>query len=299
MTKKKIVLIGATGKVGSKVAELLLSQNTELTLIARTKEKLLPFQAKGAKIVAASVLEVEQLIAALTGADAVLTMIASNGLAPDFLADQLQQADAQIKAIQQSGIKYVVNLSSNGCQVKEGNGVIQGLSVMEEKLNALNNIKVLHLRPTFYMENIFYALDLIKYKGIYGLPISGDKTFPMIATKDVAQVIAEKLLKLDFAGKSILPLLGPKDYSLTELANAAGDAIDKKPLPYIQFPVADFIGGIVSTGASVDFANRFTELMVATDHGILNTHQRTAINTTPTTVEEFAATVFAPAYLHN
>ncbi len=299
MTTKKIVVIGATGKVGSKVSNLLLEQGYQPTLIARNAEKLAPFAKRGAHVVATSVADVAKLTAALSGADVVLTMIASNHLAADFLADQQAQANAQIEAIQQSGIKKVVNLSSNGCHVQEGNGVIQGLSYFEARLNELKGVNVLHLRPTFYMENTFYALDLIKHQGIYGLPIHPDKTFPMIATQDVAAVIVQHLTTMGFSGKSVLPLLGDRDYSLTELASEIGQAIGKAQLPYIQFPVADFIGGVIGTGGTPDFANRFAELMVATDHGILNTHTRNTTNTTPTSAKVFASTTFSAVYSNN
>lgn len=293
---KKIVVIGATGKVGSKVANSLLKQGYKPILIARNAENLQPFKQKGAEVLAISMLEVDKLTAVLKGADVVVTLIVSNHLAEDFLTDQRQQADAQIEAIKNSGIKNVVNISSNGCHVAEDNGVIQGLSEMEEKLNQLQDVNVIHLRPTFYMENTFYALGLIKHQGIYGLPINGEKSFPFIATADVAKVIVEKVTTLSFKGKSVLPILGPKDYNLNEVTKAIGASIGKESLPYIQFPVADFIGGVISTGGSTDFANKFAELMVATDNGLLNTHSRNEANTTSTTIEEFAQNVFAPVY---
>lgn len=81
----KIVVIGATGKVGSKVSNLLLEQGYKPTLIARSEENLLPFKQKGAEIVAISMLEKDKLTAALKGADVVITLIFSNHLAEDFL----------------------------------------------------------------------------------------------------------------------------------------------------------------------------------------------------------------------
>ncbi len=299
MKGKKIVLIGGTGRVGSQVAGLLLNGNHQVTIIARNREKLLPFESRGATIAATSVLDTDALTAALNGADTVLTMIASNPFATDFFDEQLQQANAQVTAIKNAGIKNVVNLSSNGCHVKTGNGVIEGLSEMEHQLNGLEGVNVLHLRPTFYMENTFYALDLIRHQGIYGLPIRGDKYFPMIATSDVAKVIADKLTAPDFMGKSVLPLLGPKDYCLAEIATEIGKAIGKESLPYINIPVEDFISGVMAGGGSADFAGRFAALMVATDNGLLNYHTRTAENTTPTTASAFFSSVFAAAYLHN
>jgi hypothetical protein len=62
---------------------------------------------------------------------------------------------ARWAAILHSGIKKVENLSSNGCQVTKGNSVIEGLSYMEARLNELESLNMVHLRPTFYIENFF------------------------------------------------------------------------------------------------------------------------------------------------
>lgn len=292
---KKIVIIGATGKVGSKVSILLLSQGYKPTLIARNAEKLEPFAKKGANVIAISVTDVGKLTEVLRGADVVLTMIASNGNAQDFIGDQRVQLNAQFEAIKNSNIKYVVNLSSTGCHVTEGNGVIQGLTELEVLLRQLKDVNVLNLRPTFYMENTLYALDLIKYKGIYGLPIKSETSFPMVTTQDVARIIVEKLTSLDFSGNSVFPILGPKDYSLAEITAELGKAIGKE-IPYIQFPLADFVAGVAASGGSQDYAVRFGELMVASDNGLLNYEKRTPENTTTTSFAEFAQTVFAPLY---
>lgn len=294
----KIVIIGATGKVGSKVANQLLANKKQIVLIARNAEKLEPFKHQGAEVHAISMLEVEKLTKVLSDAEVVLTMIASNPVAVDFIEDQRQQADAQLAAIVKSGIKNVVNLSSVGCHVIEKNGVIQGLTEMEVKLNQLKNVNVIHLRPTFYLENTFYALGLIKHQGIYGLPIQGDKKFPMIATQDVAGAIVKHLTQHNFKGKSVEAILGARDYSLSEVAEELRQAIGKEQLPYIQFSASDFTNGNKAAGSSQSFADKFTELMIATDNGLLNYHERTPQNTTKTTLKEFAKSVFAPVYQH-
>ncbi len=292
---KKLVIIGATGKVGSQVSNLLLEKGYQPTLIARNAERLELFRQRGARVIATSVTDVEKLTEALRGADAILTMIASNGAAPDFLLDQRLQANALFEAIKRSGVPYVVNLSSAGCHVTEGNGVIQGLAEFEVLLRQLPNVNVLNLRPSFYMENTFYALPLIKHQGIYGLPIRPTTSFPMVATQDVAQVIVEKVAALDFTGNTVLPILGAKDYALAEITTLLGAAIGKE-LPYVPFSLPDFTAGIRASGGSADYAARFGELMVASDHGLLNYERRTPETTTPTTFADFAQQVFAPAY---
>ncbi|MBC7892289.1 MAG: NAD(P)H-binding protein [Sphingobacteriaceae bacterium] len=296
MSTKPIVVFGATGKVGSKVAKTLLSQGHSVRLVARDAARLQPFAEQGAVVIPALFSDTDRLNKALAGADVVLTMIPSNHLAPDFIGEQRQAADSQVAAIRASGIKNVLNLSSAGAHVPEGNGILQALAEMEVKLNELPRLNVLHLRPSYYLENAFYSLSLIKQKGINGLPIDGDRAFPMIATQDVAAVIAEKLVHFNVIGKAVLPLLGPRDYSLREFTTGLGTAIGRPDLPYVRFTPEDTKAGILASGGSERFADLYVELMVATDRGLLNFERRTPETTTPTTLSEFAERVFAPAY---
>lgn len=299
MAQQAIVVFGATGKVGSKVADLLLRQGHTVTVVGRDTQKLKPFADRGATLIAASFAETDRLTEALLGAQVVLTMVPSNHTAPNFIGEQRQAADAQITAIKNSGIRNVVNLSSAGAHVIEGNGVLTALAEMEVKLNQLDQVNVLHIRPTFYMENAFYSLDLIKQKGINGLPANGDHAFPMIATKDVAKVLADKLANFTVSGKVVLPLLGPKEYTLREFTSVLGAAIGKPDLPYFTFTPEDTKAGILASGGSVSFADRYVELSMAFERGLLNYEQRTTQTTTPTTLAEFSAQVFAPVYQHS
>ncbi len=294
--KKTIVVIGATGKVGAKISAGLIGAGHHVKLIARGEAKLLPFKEQGAEIFAFSMLDIAKLTGVLTGADAVLTMLSSNQQADDFLEDQRRQADAQVAAIRQSGIRYVVNLSSVGAHTIECNGVMHGLAEMEVLLNRIANVNVLHLRPNYFMENTFYTMDLIRHQGINGLPVRGDIAFPMVATSDVAAIAVEKLASLNFQGKTVLPILGPKDYTLQEVTAQLGKVIGKPDLPYIEVSPSDFINGITGSGRSLSFANTYLEAMTATNNGLLNYEKRTPDSTTPTTIEAFAAHTFAPLF---
>lgn len=293
---KKIVVIGATGKVGSKVSNLLLDKGYQPTLIARNIDNLIPFEKRGAKILAISVFEVEKLTLALKDADIVLTMIVSNPVPEEFIEDQRQQAYSQLEAIKRSGIKNVLNLSSNGCHVIEGNGVIQVLTEFEVMLNQLKGVNVLNLRPTFYMDNLLYFIGLVKHKGILALPIDANIKFPMIPTIDVANLIVKHLEHFDIESKKVLPYLGYSDYSLNDVVESISKALDKK-VPYITITPEEFIQGLIASGiAKQEYADKFAELMVATSNGLLNTHKRNPENTTSTTLEEFITTEFLKAY---
>ena len=47
--KKTITVLGATGKVGGKIAEILLKEGHYLKLIAQTSDKLKKFEGEGAE----------------------------------------------------------------------------------------------------------------------------------------------------------------------------------------------------------------------------------------------------------
>jgi uncharacterized protein YbjT (DUF2867 family) len=119
----------------------------------------------------------------------------------------------------------------------------------------------------------------------------------MVATKDIAAVAAKRLLDLAFTGNTVEYVLGPRDISYSEVTAIAGKAIGKPELQYMQFPGEDAIKGMVGAGfCGEDAARLMVDLAKAVNDGtLLDGHQRTEANTTPTTYEEFSQ-VFAWVY---
>lgn len=60
--------------------------------------------------------------------------------------------------------------------------------------------------------------------------------YPLVATQDVAAIVARHLANLDFSGKSVHAVMGPKDYTYREFTGLIGRAIGKSDLPYVQVP---------------------------------------------------------------
>jgi uncharacterized protein YbjT (DUF2867 family) len=54
---------------------------------------------------------------------------------------------------------------------------------------------------------------------------------------DVAKVAAGHLANLDFAGKSVHAVMGPRDYTYREFTHIIGKAIGKPEFPYVQITV--------------------------------------------------------------
>jgi len=211
---------------------------------------------------------------------------------------QDQMGIAQIAAINKSEVKKVLFLSSVGGHTEDHTGIVAGLARQEKRLSQLEDVDVLILRPSYFMENFLANIGLIKSMGIYGSPIKAERGFPMIATQDIAKIAAEKLNKLNWNDKRLLPLLGPKDYNMAEVTKVLGKAIGKPDLPFVQFSYREAKQGMKQSGFSGSIIDSYIEMIDAINSGIFNLETRNAENTTGTTIEEFSKT-FVGVYNQN
>ena len=294
---KKITVLGATGNFGTALVHHLLQAGHQVTAVARPSARLDALAQAGATAKAGDAHNAAFLTEALHGADAAFLMIPPSMAAPDVLAHYQQIGEATAEAVRATGLKQAVNLSSNGADLPAGTGPILGVHHQEARLNAIDGLAVVHLRPAYFMENLLSSVGMIQHMGITGGAMRPDLQLPMIATKDIAARAAELLGGDVPAGHSVLNLLGPRNYSQQEATAAIGHAIGRPELPYVPFSYDDAKKGMVGAGLSDDMATLYIEMTRSLNEEKLMVHEtRTAASTTPTTLEEFTQTVFAPAF---
>jgi len=290
------VIMGATGNIGSKLANILLDKGEKVKVMGRSAERLKPFIDHGAEAAVGDVSDVEFLTNVFKGADAVFALIPPVYTANDFRGYYNEIGTNIVKSIDESGVRHVLFLSSVGAHLPEKTGPVKGLYDVEQKLNKLDDVNILHLRPTYFMENLLTNIGMIKNMGMNGDTIKGDLKFAMIATKDIAPVAAEHLLKRDFSGKTVHELLGERDISMDEVTKVFGAKIGKPDLAYVQFSVEDAKKGMMDFGLSDDVSDQMIELNQGINDSLFAVSQpRTAKNTTGTSIEEFAD-FFAQVY---
>ncbi len=264
--------------------------------ISRAAERLEPLVAQGAEAFVASLEDTEALARAFSGAQAVYAMAPPNYQAENFRAYQNRVGVSIAGAIRQAAVPYVVSLSSVGAHLSENVGPISGLHDFEQHLNGVPTANVLHLRPCFFMENFLFQIEIIRRTGAAGSPLREDLALPMIAIRDVAAAATERLRRLDFSGKSAQELLGQRDLSFSEAVRILGAAIGRDTLAYVRFEYEDFGRSMRDAGFSSDAAASMIELYRAMNDGLLRpATPRSAENTTPTSIEDFAR-VFAAVY---
>src|ERR1700729_610875 len=287
------VILGATGNTGSIAADFLLSKGRKVRVVGRDAGRLQRFVRKGAEAFTADLGDAVALTKAFRGAHAAYLLL------PPISSreEQEQQSDAFAKAVQDSGLRYALNLSSYGAHAPQGTGPIAGLHSSEQKLNAINGLNVLHLRAAYFMENNLAAIDMIRGMGLFGHALLPDLKLPMIATRDVGDYAAQRLLDLDFSGKEARELLGERDLSMTEITAAIARGIDKPDLRYEQFSYDQVRQGLVQMGWSPKKAAVYIEMFKAINAGLLAAQEpRSPKNSTPTSFETFVQDVFVSAY---
>jgi uncharacterized protein YbjT (DUF2867 family) len=297
MTEHLYVVTGASGNVGKIVAERLLARGKRVRVIGREASRLEAHAMQGAEVRVGSLEDAGFLTKAFEGATAVFAMIPPNVLASDVRAYQNRITEAIATGAEKAGLKYMVTLSSVGADRPEGGGPVNGSYDMEQRLNRIPNLSVLHLRPGYFMDNLLISIGMIKSMNINGSAMLPDVAIPVIAARDIGEVAARRLAALDFQGSSFLDLRGPRDLTQAEMTRVAGAAIGKPDLTYVAFPYEDAYKGMVGMGMSADMARLFIELNKGFNDGSVKpTQPRSAETTGPTTIEEFVRTVFAPAY---
>jgi uncharacterized protein YbjT (DUF2867 family) len=292
-----VAVTGATGHVGDGLVRALRTRGVPVRAIGRSAERLSGLVATGAEAAVGSLDDTAFLTKTFEGSAAVFAMIPPHYTAADNRAHQRAIAESLARAVEASGVKRVVTLSSVGADLASGNGPIAGLHILEKRLEQIAGLHVLHLRPTYFMENDLSSIGLIKSAGILGSPLKADLAFPLIATRDIAAAAADNLAAPTFEGRSFRELLGPREYTRRESARILGEATGKPELPYVEFSFEDTRGALLGAGLSPSLADDFLEMYAAFNGGRIRSLQgRTAATTTPTTLEEFARTVFAPAF---
>ena len=291
------VILGATGHTGSIITTSLLLKGEKVRVVGRDASRLERFVRKGAEAFAANVSDAAALTEAFTGARAAYLLLPPNMTSQDYRADQERESDAIAQAVKESGLRYAVHLSSFGAHVPEGTGPIAGLHSSEQKLNALGGLNVLHLRAGYFMENNLAAIGMIHDMGIFGHALLPDLKMPMIATRDIGDYSAQRILKLDFSGKQTRELLGERDLSMNEATAIIARGIGKPDLRYVQFPYDQVQQVLMQMGIPPKTAGQFIEMYKAINEGVVAAQEpRSPENTTPTSFEKFVQDVFVPAY---
>ena len=291
-----IAVMGASGNVGGKVADLLLRQGEEVRVFGRSAARLEALGRRGAEVVVGDAIDPAAVQALCKGADAALVVLPDDLTDPRYVANRSQMSRVITQVLREQQVRHVVLASSIGADQDRGIGPVAGLHELEGLLFGLDDSNVLALRSGWYMENLLASLPLIRAQGINGSVINADRPLPMIATVDVAREAAGRLVRRDFTGHAVKVLLGPEDLTMTQATRGLGAALGLPDLPYVEFPPEGVTAALRQAGMSEEGAAVLVEAQLAINQGLVTEGvQRTPATATPTRLLDFLHDTLAGA----
>jgi uncharacterized protein YbjT (DUF2867 family) len=265
----KYVLTGSTGNITKPLAEALIAAGHEVTIISSNESRKEEIEKLGAKAAIGSVLDAVFLSGTFSGADAAYLMIPPDFSVSDWFGFQKEVAENFITAITQSGVKNVVQLSSIGAHMGKGAGPIDGLAYLEKRLDTIDGINVVKLRPSYFYTNFYTFADMIKNAGIFGSNMgNGDQKLVLTHPNDIAAAATKNLLDLNFKGQNI-EYVSSDIRSFFEISKLLGEAIGKPELPWIAFSDEDTLQGMLQSGLPEVFAKGYVQMGKSIREGLI------------------------------
>lgn len=296
----KLTITGSLGHISRPLVQQLVAEGHNVTVISSNAERKPEIESLGAKAAIGSIEDVDFLTTTFTGADAVYIMIPPNNyMDPDFeLWDYYRRIGRNYKqAIEASGVKRVVNLSTIGAHMSSGNGILSGAHDVAKMLDTLpEKISLTHMRPTSFFYNLYSYMDMVKnMNAIY--TNYGTAKIPFVSPKDIASAVAEELTT-PFEGRKIRYVCS-EELTGPETAVILGEAIGKPYLKWVVVSDEDTLKGLLSIGMNPDVAKGLTEMYAALETGALaEDYFRNRPELGPTKMKDFAVE-FAAAYHNN
>jgi len=263
----KFVITGSLGNISKPLAQSLIAAGHQVTVISSQSERSKDIESLGATAAIGAVSDTAFLTKVFQGADAVYTMVPPSYTTPDYRQYYGEIAKSYSEAIKASGVKRVVNLSSIGAHLPGGTGPIKGLHDLEQVFNGLDEVAIVHLRPSFFYTNFYANVDMIKQAGIMGANYGADSQLVMVHPADIADAAAT-WLQQPFTGKSV-QYVASDEMTLSEATRILGKAIGKPELPWVEFTDEQAYGGMTQAGLSEELARNYVEMGNAVKSGIL------------------------------
>ncbi|GGI29340.1 NAD-dependent dehydratase [Pedobacter mendelii] len=171
-------------------------------------------------------------------------------------------------AIKNASVKRVVNLSTIGGNLAEGNGILAGAHHVELILNELPaDVAITHMRPNSFYYNLLGYIEMIKFNGSIVANYGGNDIIPWVSPVDIAAAIAEELIT-SFSGRKARSV-GSEDLSGNETARILGEAIGKPDLKWIVVSDEETLKGLISIGMNPKIAAGLIEMYAALHSGLL------------------------------
>jgi len=289
-----IVITAPTGKIGHRVLAGALETGAPVRVIVRDAGKLPNSLRDLVEVVEGSHGDAEVVDRAFAGADTVFWLVP-----PDPRAATVDEAFVGFtfpaaQALKRHQVKRVVGISALGRGSPwAGNAGFVTASLAMDDLIASTGVGFRAVTNPSFMDNVARQAVPIREKGMFFLPLDGDRKMPTCATRDIAEIAVHLLLDRSWDGTGHAAALGPADLSFNDMAAVMSEVLDK-PIRYEQISFDAYKAGFIERGVSDAMAQGLTDMAWAKNEGLDNAEPRTPENTTPTTFRQWCEQELKP-----
>lgn len=269
----KITITGSLGNISKPLAIGLVKKGHTVTVVSSNAERRLAIEAIGAKAAIGTMEDVTFLTAAFKDADIVYCMETHDKNAffdpnLDLVAHITQIGRNYKKAIEQSGVKRIIHLSSVGAHTEKGNGILRFHYNVENILKELSeDVAIKFMRPVGFFTNLLRSISNIKTNGTIISNYGGDKKEPWVSPLDIASAIMEEI-ESPFDGRTIR-YVASEELSPNEIAKKLGEAIGNPDLKWLEITDEQLLKGMLAAGMNTEIANGFVAMQASQGSGLL------------------------------
>ena len=269
-----IVLTGSLGNIGKRLAPALVQTGHAVTVISSNPDRRTDIETIGAKAAIGIMQDVDFLAHTFNGADIVYLMETMEAVGDsfdksvDFIVQITRIGQCYKQAIEQSGVKKVVHLSSIGANMETDNGILLFHHNVEQLLRQLpEDVAIKFIRPVGFYINMLSFIPAIKNQGAIISNYGGDTKEPWVSPIDIAAVVAEEM-NTPFDGRTVR-YVASDEVSPNEIATALGEAIGKPDLQWKVIPDEQLLNNWLRIGFNEQVARGFVELQASQGNGKL------------------------------
>lgn len=224
-----ILVAGATGSVGNRIAHDLLAGGEQVRALVRAASDHAALQAAGAGISIGDVKDPATLDRACRGADVVITTVTMSKRGDDAVANVDLQGNLNlIEAAERAGVSHFVMLSTLGASPESPVELFRAKGLVEQRLRASSMVHTI-LQPTPFMDVWFGMLVELPLHNGQPVTLVGEsrRRHSFIAERDVAAIAAAALYS-PAARNVTLPIGGPEAITWLDVVRAYEQAAGRK-----------------------------------------------------------------------
>ncbi len=225
----KFAVVGATGRIGATLTQTLLGAGHEVRALSRGGPALDALVRLGAEPFLGSFdTGAGELDKVFSDVDAAFLMVKTdwNNIHGHYPA----VASRFFDALQGSPVRLAVSLTAIGSEVSGNTGHFECFHHLDQKLNQLGNIDLVHLRASWFMENMLAFTDAVARHGRIGWSVNPDVKLSWVATADIAGLAASELMN-PTGERRVVREVGSEDLTMPEVAAMVGREIGR-PVEY-------------------------------------------------------------------